>query len=103
MYMEKGRQKQWHGHNLRSKEFHKGSLVLVYTLKQKKYKLKLRGLGPFRINEIFPSGVGILETLDGEIMANWINGSRLRLYNLPLIIEMLERMHVAKSQKLCQE
>ena len=60
MYVEKRRQKRWqHDNNLRTKEFHKGTLVLVYTLKQHKRKLKLRGLGPFVINEIsqvVPSG-----------------------------------------------
>ena len=45
MYAEKRCQKRWHDRNLRTKEFHKGTLVLVYTLKQHKRKLKLRGLG----------------------------------------------------------
>ena len=42
MYAEKRHQKRWHDCNLRTKEFHKGTLVLVYTLKQHKRKLKLR-------------------------------------------------------------
>ena len=40
-----------------------------------------------------------LETLDGEPMANYINGSRLKLYHEPLTQEMLDRMHAAKTQK----
>ena len=99
MYAKKRRQKRWHVHNLRTKEFHKGTLVLVYTLKQHKRKLKLRGLGPFVINSISPSGLARLETLDGEPMANYINGSRLHVYNEPLTLDMLNRMHAAKNKK----
>ena len=75
MYAKKRRQKRWHDRNLRTKEFHKGTLVLVYTLKQHKRKLKLRGLVPFVINTISPSGLVRLETIDGKPMANYINGS----------------------------
>ena len=76
MYAKKHCQKRWHDRNLRTKEFHKGTLALVYTLKQHKRKLKLRRLGPFVINSISPSGLVRLETLDGEPMANYINGSQ---------------------------
>ena len=75
MYAEKRHQKRWHDCNLRTKEFHKETLVLVYTLKQHKHKLKLRGLGPYVINSISSSGSVRLETLDGEPMANYIIGS----------------------------
>ena len=79
--------------------FRKGDLVLLYTLKKLKRKLKMRGLGPFVINELSPSGAVRLETLDGEPMANYINGSRLKLYHEPLTQEMLDRMHAAKTRK----
>ena len=71
----------------------------MYTLKQHKRKLKLRGLGPFVINSISPNGLVRLETLDGEPMANYINGSCLHVYNKPLTLDMLNRMHVAKNKK----
>ena len=32
-------------------------------------------------------------------MVNYINGSLLRVYNDPLTLEMLNRMHVAKKKK----
>ena len=51
------------------------------------------------INSISPSGLVRLETLDGEPMANYINGSRLRVYNEPLTFDMLNRMHAAKTRK----
>ena len=57
MYVEKCYQKRWHNQNLHTKEFHKGKLVLAYTLKQHKCKLKLRGLSPFLIYDISPSGL----------------------------------------------
>ena len=71
----------------------------MYTLKQHKCKLKLRGLGPFVMNSISPSGLVRLETLDGEPMANYINGSWLRVYNEPLTMDMLNRLHAAKNRK----
>ena len=40
-----------------------------------------------------------LETLDEEPMANYINGSRLKLYHEPLTQDMFDRMHAAKTQK----
>ena len=99
MYAEKRHQKRWHDRNLRTKEFHKGILVLVYTLKQHKRKLKLRGLGPFVINSISSSGLIRLETLDGEPIANYLNGSCLHVYNEPLTLDMLNRMHATKNRK----
>ena len=49
------------------------------------------------INELNSSGAVHLETLDGEQMANFINGSRVRLYNEPLTQEMMNRMDTAVS------
>ena len=71
----------------------------MYTLKQHKHKLKLRELGPFVINTISPSGLVRLETLDDEPMANYINGSWLRVCKEPLTLEMLSRMHAARNKK----
>ena len=44
-----------------------------------------------------------LKTLDGQPMANFINESRLRKYNEPLMDEILEKMHTAKNAKIRQE
>ena len=103
MYAEKRRQKRWHDKKVRTKEFQPGDLVLLYTLKNQKRKLKLRGLGPFIINEITNGGAVRLATLDGEPMGTFINGSRLKHFHEPLTDDMLERMHAAKSQKLAFE
>ena len=84
IYAEKRRMKNWHDTHVKMGRFKKGDLVLLYTLKKLKRKLKMQGLGPFVINELNSSGAVHLETLDGEQMANFINGSRLRLYNEPL-------------------
>ena len=40
IYAEKRRQKQWYDSNVRTKEFQKGDLVLVYTLKKHKSEIK---------------------------------------------------------------
>ena len=99
MYVEKRRRKAWHDKNLRLQEFKEGDLVLLYTLKKNKRKLTPRGLGPYVINTITNGGAVRLETLDGESMANFINGSRLRRYNEPLTDELLARLHAAQNEK----
>ena len=99
IYAEKRRQKRWHDTHVKTGRFRKGDLVLLYTLKKNKRKLKMRGLGPFVINDLSPSGAVRLESLDGEPMANFINDSRLKKYNEPLTQEMLDRMHIAKTKK----
>ena len=81
IYAEKHRQKQWYDSKVCTKEFQKGDLVLVFTLKKHKRKLKMRGLGPYVINEITLGGAVCLETLDGEPMANFINGSCLKTFS----------------------
>ena len=72
---------------------------MVFTLKKHKRKLKMRGLGPYVINEIMSNGAVCLETLHGEPMANFTNGSCLRCFHEPLTQEILERMHAAKTKK----
>lgn len=82
-----------------TKELHKGPIVLVYTLKKHKCKLKLRVLGPFSIDEISSNGAVLLETLDKEPMANFIEMSCQCVYHEPLTNDMLECMHAAKNSK----
>ena len=99
IYAEKHRMKNWHDTHVKTGRFKKGDLVLLYTLKKLKRKLKMQGLGPFVINELNSSGAVRLETLDGEQMANFINGSCLRLYNEPLTQEMMNCMEAAKTRQ----
>ena len=99
MYAEKKRQKHWYDQNIRTKEFTKGDLVLVYTLKKQKQKLKIHGLGLYVINEITTGDTVRLKTLQGEPMPSFINGSCLKWYHEPLTAEMLASMHAAKSRK----
>ena len=51
------------------------------------------------INAITNGGAVRLETLDGQQMANFINGSRLRRYQEPLTEDILARLHAAKNEK----
>ena len=99
MYVEKRRQKAWHDRNLRLQEFKEGDLVLQYSLKKDKCKLTPQGLGPYIITTINNGGAVWLETLDGQPMANFINGSQLKKYNEPLTNEILERLHTTKNAK----
>ena len=99
IYAEKRRRKHWHDQNIKTKRFQQGDLVLLYTLKKHKRKLKKRGLGPFVVSQLNTSGAVKLETLDGAEMPNFINGSRLKKYELPLTEEMLAALHNSKTYK----
>ena len=44
----------------------------------------MRELGSYVINELNTSGDVCLETLNGEPMANYVNGSRLKKYEEPI-------------------
>lgn len=99
IYVEKQWQKRWHDTHVKTGRFWKGDLVLLYTMKTHKQKLKMRGLGPFVINELSSSGAVRLETLDGAPMANFINDSRLKKYEEPLMQDMLTQLHAAKKQR----
>ena len=59
----------------------------------------MRGLGHYLINEFCLSGAIRLKTLDGEIMANFINGRRIKKYEEPLTQEMLEKTHSTRKQR----
>ena len=73
--------------------------MLLYTLKKQKRKLKMRGLGPFVINTLSTSGAVRLETLEGEQMTNFINGSCIKKYEEPLTQDILMRLCTAKKRK----
>ena len=68
MYAEKRRRKHWHDQYVKTNRFQEGDLVLLYTLRKHKRKLKKQGLGPFVILELRSSGAVRLETLNGEKM-----------------------------------
>ena len=59
------------------------------------------------ILRISSNGAVKLSTLDGEEMANWISGCRIKKYNTPLTTLELERLHKARwrqeKQKLVAE
>ncbi|MCO5612383.1 hypothetical protein L7F22_066650 [Adiantum nelumboides] len=100
IYAQKRKQKQFFDSHLLTKIFKKGDLVLVYSLKQHIPKFKKKGNGPFVIEDVSPSGAVKLSTLDGEPMANWISGCRLKKYYLPLTNKLLEKMHAAKQRRI---
>ncbi|MCO5607683.1 hypothetical protein L7F22_061881 [Adiantum nelumboides] len=100
IYAQKRKRKQFFDSHLLTQILKRGDLVLVYSLKQHIPKFKKKGNSPFVIEDVFPSGAVKLSTLDGEPMANWISGCRLKKYHLPLTHELLERMHAAKQRKI---
>ena len=92
MYAKKRRRKHWHDQNIKTNCFKQGDLVLLYTLKKHKHKLKKQGLGPFVVSELTTSGEVKLETLEGAQMPNFVNGSHLKKYELPLIEKMMTQL-----------
>ena len=97
MYAKKCRRKQWFDKNLKSQKFAVGDLVLLYTLKKNKTKLKKQGLGPYVIFELLSSGAMRLATLDGNQMATFINGNCLKKFEDSLKQDMLDQAHRAKN------
>ena len=98
MYVEKCQCKQWFDKNLKEQNFAVGDLVLLYTLKKNKRKLKKWGLGPYVIHSLLSSGAMKLATLDGEEMSTFINGSRLKKFYEPLTQSMLDQIHSNKTK-----
>ena len=98
MYANKRRQKEFFDKHVRTKEFAIGDYVLVYTLKQHAKNLKKRGMGPYVIKNLSPSGAVKIATLEGEEMPNWISGCRLKKYLIPLTQEMLMKIHMEKQR-----
>ena len=72
---------------------------MAYTPKQHTSKLKKLGMGPYVLHDLSASGAVHLATLDGEPMANWITGCRLKKYNKPLREDILSRLHAVKEHK----
>ena len=91
--------KQYHDDILTPKNLWKGDLILVYTLKQHIGKFKKQGFGPCKVEEVSSRGAIKLSMLDIETMSNWVSERRLIKYQLPLIIEMLERINEAKNKE----
>ena len=60
-------------------------------------------MGPYIIHDLSASGAVHLATLDGEPMANWISGCRLKKYHETLTPDILERLHAAKVCKQTKE
>ena len=56
-------------------------------------------MGPYVIHDLSTSGAVHLATLDGEPIANWISGCRIKKFHEPLTQEILARLHAAKSRK----
>ncbi|MCO5558815.1 hypothetical protein L7F22_012403 [Adiantum nelumboides] len=99
IYAQKRNMKSFFDQHVINKEFATGDYVLMYTLKQHSRKMQKQRNGPYVIQDISPSGAINLATLEGEEMPNWISGCRLKKYHLPLITDMLAKIHSAKERK----
>jgi hypothetical protein len=70
-------------------EIEEGDWVLMYDSRFKKFKEKLhtRWLGPFKVKKIYKTGSLDLLTIKDKPLETRINGSRVKLYNRPVMIE----------------
>ncbi|PHU03195.1 hypothetical protein BC332_28446 [Capsicum chinense] len=77
----KERMKKYHDWRIIQQNFQKGNLVLLFNSKLKLFpgKLKSKWSGPFRISQVYSSGVVELENNDGDRLgATYVNiGDRL--------------------------
>ena len=76
----KERMKKYHDQRIIHREFTKGDLVLLFNSKLKLFlgKLKSKWLGPFKISQVYSSGVVELENEDGSVFK--VNRQRIKLY-----------------------
>ena len=82
--VEKDRQKAWHNHHIKNKQFTRGYLVLLYDSKFMKHlgKLQMHWLGPYLIHSITSVGAVQLQQLDGMVLPKLVNGSHLKPYRM---------------------
>ena len=76
----KERMKKYHDRRIIQQNFQKGDLVLLFNSRLKLFpgKLKSKWSGPFRISQVYSSGVVELENNDGGVFK--VNGQRVKLY-----------------------
>ena len=79
----KDRQKAWHDHHIKKKQFAEGDLVLLYDSKFIKHpgKLQMHWLGLYLAHSITFGGAVQLQQLDGAVLPMLVNGSRLNPYS----------------------
>ncbi|XP_019242313.1 PREDICTED: uncharacterized protein LOC109222407 [Nicotiana attenuata] len=77
----KERMKRMHDRNIVERNFKPRDMVLLYNSRLRLFpgKLKSRWSGPFRVVEVFPSGVVEIAT-ENESHTFRVNGQRLKLY-----------------------
>ena len=80
--VKKDRQKPWHGHHIKNKQFSQGDFVLLYDSKFIKHpsKLQIHWLGPYLVHSITSGGAVQLQKLDGAMLSKLVNGSCLNPY-----------------------
>ena len=80
--IKKDQHKAGYGRHINNKHFQQGDLVLLYDNKFMKHpgKLQMHWLVPYLINSITPRGGFQLQQLDGAMIPNLVNGSRLKPY-----------------------
>ena len=76
----KERMKKYHDQRITQREFTKGDLVLLFNSRLKLFSGKLRSKwsGPFKISQVYSSGVVELENEYGSVFK--VNGQRIKLY-----------------------
>ena len=97
---EKQRRKKWFDRQLKDKNIHEGDMVLLFGVRDKKWKLKYTDMGPFKVCEITPQGTIRVETLDGIETVGFSNGSKFKRHYDPLTIKTIQ---VARDKQAAKE
>ena len=82
----KDQQKAWHDCHIKTKQFAKGYLVLLYDNKFIKHpgKLQMHWLGLYLVYSINFGGAVQLEQLDGAVLLTLVSGSLLKPHRMGL-------------------
>eukprot|EP00253_Pinus_taeda_P011848 PITA_11848 len=96
--------KIWHDRHLKEKQFQPGDWELLYDLRYKHFKGKLRTrwLGPYTVKKCNDNGSVLIRTIHEEAIPMLVNGHRLKIYRKPLskqkFIETLDKLVLVMEQ-----
>lgn len=76
--------KNYHDRRIEKRDYRASDWVLLFNSRLKLFpgKLKSKWSGPFKVSQVFPSGVMELESKDGSLFK--VNGQRIKNYVGPM-------------------
>jgi len=90
--VQKAREKACQDRHIKKKQFKVDDFVLLYDSKFLRFpgKFRTHWMGPYRVVFVIDGGVVQLKKLDGTLLPERVNGSRLKLYRAyePLALDI---------------